>query len=282
MNVKHLRRAALVLFVTPFAATACAGGPPSGPGGPGNGPPGGPGGPGGMAAPLFISPFGEPFQGQPGAAWPVAEWFAGADHDGDGALVFAEFEADGRRWFAHLDRNGDGRLDPAELSDYETSLAALRGPGRMGFPGGEEGGQGGPSGGPGGQGGRPPRGGGEGPRLNADEGAEAAAEPPQSRLPGGDGQQGPRGRRGEGQRSYGRIAEAGFFNLPQPVRAADANLDQTVTPEEWAQATQRWFMSLDADRDGRLTLDTLPQTPLQQRGAGRPDQGRGRPPQGQP
>ena len=52
--------------------------------------------------------------------------------------------------------------------------------------------------------------------------------------------------------------------------AADVNVDQRVTAEEWAAATQRWFLSLDTDRDGRLTQAGLPVTPLQAR------EGRGR------
>ena len=54
-----------------------------------------------------------------------------------------------------------------------------------------------------------------------------------------------------------------LVRLPQPVKSADVNIDQRVTGEEWAAATQRWFYSLDTDRDGKLTLATLPRTPLQ-------------------
>lgn len=54
----------------------------------------------------------------------------------------------------------------------------------------------------------------------------------------------------------GPVADAGFFNLPQPVKAADVNVDQRVTT--WAAATTRWFAVLDNDRDGVFTLETLP------------------------
>lgn len=230
------RRLSPALLLAAPLMTACAGGPSAGPGPmPPIAPP---------IAPLFVSPFGEPFQGREGDAWPSAAWFAGADADGDGALTFAEFEADGGRWFATLDLNGDGRLNPAELTAHEAALDALRGPGI------------GPANGPGGN--RPGRPGGR-------EGAGPVAHVAQSGPPPGGGRDGARGRGGPGgSRGYGRIAEAGWFNLPQPVRAFDANLNQTVTAEEWADRTNRLFLTLDADRDGRLTLDALPRTPLQQ------------------
>ena len=196
--------------------------------------------------PLFISPFGEPFMGEPGGAWPVAEWFAGADADTDGAVTFTEFEADGRRWFIHLDANEDGRIGYSELAAYEAGLAGLRG-----FQGG----------GPGaGRGGRdaPP------PRMNiGDDAQDRGGGPPPA---------GSRMRRGGpgGGGGYGRIADAGWFNLPQPVKGADVNVDQQVTGEEWTAAVSRWFLALDTDRDGRLTLATLPKTPLQTRAETRP------------
>lgn len=208
---------------------ACAGGPPHG--GPGQG-----GAP--RVEPLFISPFGEPFMGEPDGPWPVAEWFAGADADADGALTFAEFQADGHRWFVHLDANEDGRIGYSELAAYEQGLSGLRG-----FQGGGEGGGQGR-----GRGGPPPRMG-------------LAGDAQDANVSGGT-RTGRGGARGGG---YGRIAEAGYFNLPQPVKGADTNIDQQVTGEEWTAAVNRWFQALDTDRDGRLTLATLPETPLQVR-----------------
>ncbi|WP_439470385.1 hypothetical protein [Brevundimonas sp.] len=190
--------------------------------------------------PLFISPFGEAFLGETGRPWPTADWFAGADSDHDDALTFEEFAADGRRFFATLDTDRDGRLNQDELAAYEQSLRLLAQGGRGGDrPSGP--------GGPGGLGG--------GPRAGlADTSTMGIA--PQN---GGTRRQAPRSR----PVGYGVIAESGFFNLPQPVKSADINVDQRVSAEEWAQATQRWFYSLDTDRDGKLTLATLPVTPAQ-------------------
>lgn len=191
--------------------------------------------------PLFISPFGEAFVGEPGQPWPSADWFTGADDDLDGVLTFEEFAADGRRFFATLDTDRDGRLNQEELTAYEQGL-------RQFSMGGRPGGAGGP-GGP-----RGPRGGGMAELSGVDTTTLGVA--PQNR---GTRRQPPRVR----PQGYGVIAESGFFNLPQPVKSADVNIDQRITTEEWAAATQRWFHSLDTDRDGKLTLATLPITPAQ-------------------
>lgn len=100
--------------------------------------------------------------------------------------------------------------------------------------------------------------------------AGPGAPPPQARAGSRMGRNPGRA----GPPRYGIVAEAGFFNLPQPVKSADVNIDQRVTPEEWANATQRWFLSLDGDRDGKLTLATLPKTPLQARAERRGPAGR--------
>lgn len=181
---------------------------------------------------LFISPFGEIFVSAPDAAWPSADWFAGADSNRDGAVDFEEFAADGRRWFTTLDTDRDGRLNQTEMLAYEARLRELSTD--------EQGG-----------GSRFGPGVGLGERVRMRPGGGAVRRQVQ--------------RDRNGQIIYGVVAEAGYFNLPQPVKAADVNIDQRLTAEEWAAATQRWFLALDTDRDGRLTLATLPQTPLQRR-----------------
>jgi len=190
---------------------------------------------------LFISPFGEAFLGETGQPWPSSDWFTGADDNLDGAVTFEEFEADGRRFFATLDANGDGRLNQDELAAYEQSLRGFSmGGGRPGGP-------------------RGPHGGGMARLSGVDTTGPDTTTLGLAPQNGGSRRPASRGR----LQGYGVIAEAGFFNLPQPVKSADVNIDQRVTGEEWAAATQRWFYSLDTDRDGKLTLATLPRTPLQ-------------------
>lgn len=241
MRALHVGTTSLVLSLAALL-TACAGA--EGPRG--SGPPNPFAPPPPPRPALFISPFGEPFTAEPGQPYPSADWFMGADDDLDGAVTFAEFEADGRRFFATLDTDRDGRLNQDELATYEAGLHRFSGMG----PGG-----GGRPGGPGGMGrGSPPRGMAD---LTGVDGSTLGVAP-QTSGAGGYIRRGGRGRAG-----YGVIAESGFFNLPQPVKSADTNIDQRVSAEEWAQATQRWFYSLDTDRDGKLTLATLPVTPAQ-------------------
>lgn len=226
-----MQRLALVALVL---LSSCA----SGPGAPMGGP-NGPGGPQGPRPGLFVSPFGELFFSEPGQPWPVAAWFSGADANGDGRVTLEEFTADGVRQFRALDADRDTRLTPDEIADYEQSLAEAR----ARLPGLEARGQ------------RAP-----GPRPQGYRSDLGFAEPvPQD----GDGDRPPRQRAPTGPLAYGPIAAAGFFNYPQPVKAADLDINQTVTAQEWAQATERWFMALDTDHDGALTLATLPHTPLQ-------------------
>lgn len=219
------------------ALSGCASSP-GGPGGPGF--VGGPGGPQGPRPGLFVSPFGELFFSEPGEPWPVAAWFSGADADSDGRVTLEEFTADGARQFRTLDVRRDDRLTPDEIGAYEQDLAEAR----ARLPG-LEAGRRGP--------GRRLEGFGGDRNLNL-------AEPAQQQ----GSRSGPRPRAPTGPLAYGPIAAAGFFNYPQPVKAADLDTNQTVTAQEWTQATERWFMALDTDQDGALTLATLPRTPLQQ------------------
>jgi len=221
-----------------------------------------------MAPGLFVSPFGEPFRSEPGEPWPVAAWFAGADADHDGKLTRAEFMADGVRWFDQLDVNKDGVIGQAEIAAYEAMAGQLGG--GMGGPGGGMGRPGGPAGGGGGWGGGP------GGASLADTDQDGGMGMPGGGMGGpGGGRGSPGGGMGDGPRSGGHrggmaatsiLAMAGLLNVPEPVKAADVDINQRVTPEEWARAGDRWFDLLDTDKDGVLTLVELPRTQLQQRG----------------
>ena len=87
---------------------------------------------------------------------------------------------------------------------------------------------------------------------------------------GGGPGAGPRGREGEPRPFIRRASRAeprtgaarySMLNEPQPVRGADADLNQRVSAEEWARAAKRRFELLDADKDDRLTVQTLPGRP---------------------
>jgi hypothetical protein len=169
---------------------------------------------------LFVSPSGEPFRGGNG----LAAWFAQADADHDGAITFAEFQADAMRAFRLYDTNGDGVIDGFEIQAYERervpeiSEITIEGP--EGAP-------------PGGRAfGRRGHGMGGGP--------EGAAQDPKPPGAGRDG-----------------AARYSLLNEPEPLLAADEDVDGKVTLAEWTHATARRFAELDRDHTGRLTLESL-------------------------
>lgn len=237
-TLSRLRATSILMFAA-LCLGACASGPPQdGPRGdwgkaprprpPGEGEPGGP--PRQPRRSLFISPAGEPFRAEPGAPYPVAAWFAGADADHDGALTRDEFVADALRFFDRIDGDHSDVIDGFEVSTYETQVAPEI---LQGFQGGGEGprarGQGGPRGEGGGhRGGR--RGGG-----------------------------GPPGGVLQGATPHGLLAE------PEPVMASDGDFDRRITRAEATKAAKARFALLDKDGDGKLRLAELPQTPLQAR-----------------
>jgi hypothetical protein len=186
---------------------------------------------------LFISPSGEPFRGEDG----LGSWVRQADADHDGSISLAEFRADALRYFKTLDSNGDGVIDGFELQHYEhdvvPEIAVLNfdaGP-TAGRPAGRRGG---------GSGGR--RGGGHGGRGGEGRGGGSAAETPAT----------PQDTRAPAAGLEG-AARYGLINEPEPIAAADADLDGKVTLAEWMAVTDRRFAKLDRQKTGRLTRESL-------------------------
>lgn len=188
---------------------------------------------------VFLSPMGEPFRSSDPAADVVGAWFGAADSNRDGVLVLAEVEADAARFFAALDSNADGELGPEEIARYETAVAPEVQLGmqmRAHFGGAGWGG-----------GGRRGHGGWGGARS-------------EGRGDGGDG-----GRRrfagseyDEGLEGAGRYS---FLNVPEPVIAADAELNRGVSRAEFLRAAGQRFLLLDTNKDGRLSRAELPPLP---------------------
>lgn len=194
---------------------------------------------GGLARGLFVSPAGEPFRRADGGEPPIRAWFDQADRDGDGAIGWAEFEADFTRYFAVLDTDHDGEIAPAEVTRYETEILpemAGRGFGAGG------GGQGRFMGAPGrGRGGG--MGGGRGGRRGGARGES-------------------RGGAGMGARMAMMSGAARFGLLPisHPIMEADADFNRGVTLAEYGQAAARRFALLDRAHSGRLVLADLVQS----------------------
>ena len=196
---------------------------------------------------LFISPSGEPFRGENG----FERWFDQTDTDHDGSIDIAEFRADAMHSFKVVDTNGDGVIDGIELQHYEHDLvpevssetfdtgptAGSRpgggGGGRRGGGGGSRGGGlGGGAGGPGGGHGTA-NDTGFGPDLSQ----QAPARDPRAGLMG--------------------AARYSLINEPEPISAADTDLDGKVTLKEWMAMTDRRFAKLDPLKTGKLTRDSL-------------------------
>jgi hypothetical protein len=155
----------------------------------------------------------------------LPRWFDQADSDHDARLTRAEFEADHLRFFRLVDVNGDGVIDGAEVQRYEHDIAPEL-LSRVDRGEGRFQGRGGP--GPG----------------------------------GGRGHGGGRG--GGGRPGGGGLQDSpalGLLNEPEPLLAADTDLDFKVTLKEWQAAAADRFARLDAARHGALSLDELRHRP---------------------
>jgi hypothetical protein len=253
-----------ILGLVLLAAGCASGGPPQRFRGHGEGMRrGGPMGAGmGPRLALFVSPAGKPFRGAPGQPAPMAAWFAEADADGDGAVSFAEFQADFRRWFAALDTSHDGEIAPDEVTRYETEILPEMASGG-GFGGGRAAGGGGRGGGGRGGGGHDGMGGGRGGGMGG--GGHGGGGGMGGGRGGGMGGRG--GGMGGTSESAGGgagmpyypsgAARFGLLAIPHPIMSADEDLNRGISVAEWDRAAATRFNMLDEAHDGRLTLAEL-------------------------
>jgi hypothetical protein len=193
---------------------------------------------------VFISPCGQPFRARTGDPYPVGLWFKQADKNGDGKIDRAEFLADAEAFFKVLDVNGDGVLDSREVSRYEHGIA----PEILGYRvtvGDLRGGAG----------------------LYGGRIWLAQSSPIQGNAPIAPSEDEPQEARpphdidesGQGASPYG------FFSEPEPVMAADENLNGRIRKDAFLRLAGRHFDRLDPNGDGYLTLAKLPKTPIQLR-----------------
>lgn len=183
---------------------------------------------------LFISPMGEPFRPTDGPGDdPVRRWFDQADRNRDGMLTVGELMLDGDRFFATLDKDRSGELLPDEVSAYEQDIAPeirlyQRRPERA-----ADGGAGGPG-------------------KDEDRDRARGAKRQGGRAGAGGGYDGAIG--------AGRYA---FLNIPNPVAAADRDLNRAITVQEFRAAAADRFADLDPRQTKALSFAQLPKTPAQ-------------------
>jgi hypothetical protein len=228
----------LLLAAWLAALSACASGEREGPARLRPGDPGWAGRmvPGEKLAPvrLFISPSGEPFRGEDG----LGRWLAQVDTDHDGSVSLAEFRADAAQAFKMIDTNGDGLIDGIELQHYEHDIVpevAIES-----FDAGPTAGR--PSGGGGRRSNDGGRGGGGRGRANETGYGPDLSAIGDTRVPGA-------GLMG--------AARYSLINEPEPISAADTDLDGKVTLAEWMAITDRRFAKLDRLKTLKLTRESL-------------------------
>ena len=173
----------------------------------------------------FVSPMGEPFRPSANED-PFTRWFRQADRNHDAVLTADEMRADAERFFTTLDSNPDGAIDSEERIAYENEIA---------------------------------------PEVQVNSRWRRSREETLAQTGSGAGE----GRKSRGRRGWDRnvdgyqvnglqgAARYGLLNLPQPVAAADADFDRTVTLDEFRRAAMYRFQLLDSKQAGSLRVQDL-------------------------
>ena len=178
----------------------------------------------GMSLNTFFSPSGQPFRAPAGQPYPVTKWFEQADTDKDGKISHDEFINDATAFFNKLDANHDGYIGSPENSAYENQVA----PEIQNID----------------------------PRIKQPKNYVS-----QSDADSGGGDTDPTA--GRYQKQIVGASQYGMIDEPQPIRAADSNLDFRVKIDEWINASNQRFTILDRNEDGFITPDELLKTPAQ-------------------
>ncbi len=181
---------------------------------------------------IFISPAGEPFRAAMDQPYPVDLWFKQADANADQAITRDELIADSLAFFDRLDVSKDGVIDGFENGVYERKVA---------------------------------------PEILSRAAMGVAAPKPGKRPPGG--RRRPMLPPNDMARSDGfketydnTRAGAGLYGLLneiQPVMSQDSDFNRRISRAEATAAAKDRFALLDRNKDGRLTLDALPRSPLE-------------------
>jgi hypothetical protein len=176
----------------------------------------------------FVSPMGEPFRADASGVSPELQWFRQADRNNDGKLTLLEMRADAFRFYKTLDLNHDGEIDPGELLHYEQVVA---------------------------------------PEINVMDTHSGMEDLPDSIISSDDGARDAFGdlpqvtiaHKKQRARMVRGAANFSYFDLPEPVAAADSDFNRGVSAQEFDAAAQKRFLLLDRAHDGYLSYDKLRQ-----------------------
>ena len=166
------------------------------------------------------------FAGNVGNDDTLADWFYKTDRNRDGSLTADEMTQDAEQFFARLDTDHDGEIDPDELAQYEHEIA---------------------------------------PEIQVMSKTRRTAGQPAPVVRDADSDEDhSRDRRRD--RSYEAVASLGIggalqgaaryslLNMPEPVAAADADFNRSITLDEFRQAAVARFQLLDSAHQGRISL----------------------------
>lgn len=183
---------------------------------------------------IFISPAGEPFRAPLDQPYPVDQWFKQADANADGAVTRDELIADSLAFFDKLDANKDGTVDGWENGDYEKKVAPeIMSRAALAVAKPREGNR--------------PMGGRRRPMLTPSD--NFSKQDDKARM--------------IADQSRAGAGLYGLLNEVQPVMSQDADFNRRISRAEATAAAKDRFALLDKDKDAKLTLATLPETPLQ-------------------
>lgn len=212
---------------------------------------------------IVISPNAEPLAlgDEKSCKAEMVGWFARVDTNHDGAIDKAEFMADARRWFGEMDEDKNGYVTAGELANVRQRKVPLPPPQQR--------------------------------RSDSDSDGSVSDRrmpPTRSRFDPLSDRFGDRLNAGEGQMGGGQMGGGsarrdrppssdmpdrpksglrnGVAGEPDPVMAADTNLDFKVTALEWDTYVASNFEELDRNHDGRLSPDEVAascETPLAKR-----------------
>lgn len=184
----------------------------------------------------FISPCGKPFRAASGAPYPVADWFKQADKNADGRLDKDEFVADADAFFTILDFKKTGVLGPLEIAFYEQRIAPeILG---AGLPVGVA-----------------------SPLSPA--WLLAQYDKPAPIDPSGTAVQPQLPKPKDFDESNQGASPYSLFQEPEPIMAADLDLNGFISRANFLKLADMHFTNLDEDSHGYLTLAKLPKTPIQ-------------------